>query len=108
MIVKKYDLYDFKREFEKYDKGNNFSEEAFEELFEYYDNSGEIYELDVIQICSFWTEYESLEDFAKFYMKESELKGINKTERESAILDELNNKTCFSWLSNGKVLIQNY
>jgi hypothetical protein len=108
MIIKSFDLYDFKREFERYNRGNNFSDEALEELYNYYDNLGEPYELDIIEICCNWTEYENLEEYAKEYMNESDFEGMDDDEKEEIILDNLDNNTYFTRLYNGSILIQNY
>lgn len=107
MIIKSFDLYDFRREFERYDRGDRFSDEAIEELYNYYDDLGEPYELDVIEICCNWTEYENLEEYAREYMDESDFEGMDD-EKEETILDNLDNNTYFIRLSNGSVLIQNY
>lgn len=108
MIIKSFDLYDFKREFERYGRSNNFSDEAMEELYNYYDDLDEPYELDVIGICCNWTEYESLEEYAKEYMDESDFEGMDDDEKEEAILDNLDNNTYFTRFYSGSVLIQNY
>lgn len=108
MIVKTFDLYDFKREFERYDRGDNFSDEAMEELFNYYDDWGEPYELDVIEICCNWTEFENLEEYVSQYMNESDFEEWGEDLREDVILAELDNNTFFARLSNGHLLIQNY
>lgn len=109
MIVRAFDLYDFKDEFERYDRGDNFSDEALEELYNYYDDLGEPYELDVIEICCNWTEYENLEEYAKEYMNESGFEGIeDDDEKEEIITDNLENNTYFIRLNNGSILIQNY
>lgn len=108
MIIKSFDLYDFKREFERYDRGNNFSDEALEELYNYYDDLNEPYELDVIEICCNWTEYESLEEYAKEYMDESDFEGMDEDEKEEIILDNLDNNTYFTRLSDDSILIQDY
>ena len=108
MIVKTFDLYDFIREFERYDRSDRFSDEAMEELFNYYDDLGEPYELDVIEICYNWTEFESLEEYAKAYMNESDFEGMDDDEKEETIVDNLNNNTYFTRLNNGGLLIQNY
>lgn len=108
MIVKTIDLYDFRREFERYDRGDRFSDEALEELFNYYDDLGEPYELDVIEICCNWTEFEGLEEYASQYMDESDFEGMDDEEREKRILDELDKNTFFFELSNGNILMQDY
>lgn len=108
MIIKSFDLYDFRREFERYDRGNNFSDEGLEELFDYYDSFPEPYELDVIEICCNWTEYETLEDFAKAYMDESDFEGLEEYEKKDLIFEELDNNTYYIKLYTGGILIQNY
>ena len=109
MIIKSFDLYDFRREFERYDRADRFSDEALEDLYNYYDDWGEPYELDVIEICCNWTEYENLEEYAKEYMNESDFEGIeDDDEREEIIIDNLNDNTYFTRLNNGGLLIQNY
>lgn len=108
MIVKTFDLYGFKREFENYYRGNVFSDEALEELFNYYDDFGEPYELDVIDICCNWTEYESLDDYANDYMDENDLEGLDDDERDDAIWNYLDSRTYFVRLGNGNILIINH
>lgn len=107
MIVKKIDLYDFKVEFEKYDRGDRFSDEALEDLFNYYDDV-DIFELDVIAICLEWTEYESLKEYADAYMNAEDLDGLGEEEKTEVILEHLNSNTYFTQFSNGHVLVQNF
>lgn len=107
MIIKQFGLYNFKREFERYNREDNFSDEALNELFDYYDSFSEPYELDVIEICCNWTEYETLEDFVKDYMDESDFEGLDEYEKENLIFEELANNTHYIKLSAG-ILIQNY
>ena len=60
---------DFIRAFEQAGREDQFSREALERLFEYYnDDSAEDMELDVIAICCDWTE-ESAEDALESYDK---------------------------------------
>ena len=96
-----------KIEFEKYDRGDRFSDEALEDLFNYYDDV-DIFELDVIAICSEWTEYENLKDYANTYMNAEDLDGLDEKEATEVILEHLNNNTYFTQLSNGHVLVQDY
>lgn len=108
MIIKQFDLYDFRREFERYDRGNNFSDEALEELFDYYDEWGEPYELDVIEICCNWTELESFDAFAENYGYTEEVEGMEEEEKEDFLTDILNNNTCYYLLNNGGILMRDY
>ena len=52
--------FDFHKAFEDYDRQNNFSYEALDLLFDYFErleeDTGEPYELDVIGICCDYTE----------------------------------------------------
>tara|TARA_R100001510_G_C7630608_1_gene189519 strand:- start:518 stop:817 length:300 start_codon:yes stop_codon:yes gene_type:complete len=54
---------DFIQAFKNMGRDENFSHEALQELFAYYeqyeDSTGETVELDVIAICCDWTEYEN-------------------------------------------------
>ena len=45
----------------------NFTEEAVEELFNYYDEL-ENYELDVIGICCEWTQYDDIDEVREAYL----------------------------------------
>ena len=109
MIVKTIDLYDFKKEFGDYSRGDHFSEEAQEFLFDYYDDFCDNVELDVIGICCAWTEYEDLDDYAKEYMCESDFDGLEEWEYTRAILKHVEeNAPCYFNLSNGGILFMNY
>ena len=59
-IVTTLDQQDFVNEFDKYNRSENFSIEAREALFDYYDDfsekTGEDFEMDVISICCDWSE----------------------------------------------------
>ena len=51
----------FVNQFEAYGRADQFSYEALEALFEYYDEI-EDFELDVIAICCDWSKYEDMEE----------------------------------------------
>ncbi len=63
MIYKEINFCAFEDEFKGTLYENNFSYEALEELFNYYDNLDENYELDVTEIAGDWTEWDSLADY---------------------------------------------
>lgn len=67
---------------------NNFSYEALDALFDYYENleesTGDRIELDVIAICCDWTEYESIEEFQKDYGDDYE--DIDAIEEQTTVL----------------------
>ena len=109
MIVKTYDFMDFVEEFEAYDRGNCFSDEALEELFNYYDDLGMNFEMDAIGICCDWTEYSDLDDYANDYMKESDFEEFEESEYIDAIWSHIKkNAPYYFKLSNGGVLFMNY
>jgi len=66
-LKKTIDLYEFRKEFEDYDRADNFSYAALDALYDYFeeleDDTGEQIELDVIGICCDYTEYASLQEF---------------------------------------------
>ena len=68
--------YQFVQAFTDCWRENQFSREALKELFEYIeeyeDSTGEEIELDVIELCCEFTEYEDLEDFQSTYGTEYE------------------------------------
>lgn len=71
-MYKTIDKYDFVQAFDDYNRGDNFSAEAREALFDYFESyeedTGEQVELDVIEICCEWSEYDSLEELVDEYM----------------------------------------
>lgn len=68
--------YEFSDAFEKMGRGNNFSYEGRDALFDwleqYEEETGEEIELDIITLCCDFTEYENLEEFNKNYGKDCE------------------------------------
>lgn len=89
-------------------RGNQFSYDALECLFEYYDelsiSGGEPWELDVIEVCSDWTE-STPERFLKYY-------GIDLEEGEEpyqkAIKKLDSSSITYYALKNGSILYMNY
>ena len=67
MFVKKVEFNDFLQEFKKYGREGQFSQEGKKALFEFLEqlseDTGQDIELDIINICCNFTEYDSLEDF---------------------------------------------
>ena len=78
----------FVRQFEAYGRADQFSYEALEALFEYYDELEDC-ELDVIAICCDWTEYEDMEEAINNYWDyDKELDERLPEECQSDYLDE--------------------
>lgn len=67
---------EFREEFGDYGRGDQFSYEGlealYEELMEFEEASGEEMELDVIAICCEFTEYDDIEEFRSNYGEEFE------------------------------------
>lgn len=56
MLYKSLNFDRFRDEFIRLDRGNQFSYEGLQELFDYYENFDEPVEFDVIGICCDWCE----------------------------------------------------
>lgn len=69
-MIKTINFYEFERAF-KERRADNFSYEGLRALFDYLENleeqTGEPLELDVIALCSDFSEYENLNEFGLFY-----------------------------------------
>ena len=78
---------------------DQFSYEGLTALFEHLEelekDQGEEYELDIIELCCEYTEYESFEEFAKDY-----------SDYES--LDELERDQCIIKIDDERFIIQNF
>lgn len=83
---------EFMDEFHHAGRGDQFSFEALERLFDYYDEL-DGYELDVIAICCEWTEYRTVEEACEELGMEDE--------------DELNDSYPVIELLSGGVLVRN-
>jgi hypothetical protein len=87
-------LYDFRNEFSRSSRSNNFSYEGLEALYNYLtdleDDIGEEIEFDLIEICCDYTEYESFEDIQKDYNVED--------------MEELENNTTVIKFDNGFII----
>ena len=73
--------YQFHRAFERMDRGDQFSYEGLNALFDYLeqyeDDTGEQVELDVIGLCCDYMEYESIEEFNRDYDLDQEIKFLD-------------------------------
>ena len=71
MLVNRVSFNDFLEEFEKYGREDNFSYQGKKALYEYLnelgEDIGEPIELDIIGICSDFSEYENLKELNKDY-----------------------------------------
>lgn len=71
MTFKTLDIYDFRRAFADYGRGDQFSYEGLGALFDWLDelaeDTGTPYELDVIALCCEFTEYSDLSEIQANY-----------------------------------------
>ena len=75
-MIKRIGLNEFREEFNKMGRDNQFSYEGMEELFNYLEyfeeENEEVYELDVIELCTNFAEYNTLEEFNEDYGEDYE------------------------------------
>ena len=60
-------LDEFRTAFHRMGRGDNFSYEGLEEIYNYYEENYPDFEMDVIGICCEWTEHDSKEELLKYY-----------------------------------------
>lgn len=97
---------DFVEAFASHERADQFSMEALEALFEFFeeleDETGELVELDVIAICCDFTEYDSPQDCAEDMFLDVEGMG------DADIISLLQEHTIVIPLKSGGIVIQNY
>ncbi len=94
-------FYDFSNAFHKAGRGNQFTYDGLKALFEfleeYEEGTGEEIELDVIDLCCNYTEYESIGEFWLDYDQED-------YPDEESIMDA----TCYYAFGEGSFIIQSF
>jgi hypothetical protein len=100
MIVNYVSKSEFRDEFTKMNRENQFSYKGLNALYdyieEYYQEADKPYELDVIELCCDFTEYDSLEEFNKDYNREYEN------------IDDIVDDTVVIRVDNTSFIIQNF
>ena len=100
MIVNYVSKSDFRDEFTKMNRENQFSYKGLNALYdyldEYYEEADKPYELDVIELCCEYTEYDNLRDFNKDYNREYEN------------IDDIVDDTMVIKVDNTSFIIQNF
>ena len=100
MIVNYVSKSEFRDEFTKMNRDNQFSYKGLNALYdyieEYYEEADKPYELDVIELCCDFTEYDSLEEFNKDYNREYEN------------IDDIVDDTVLIRVDNTSFIIQNF
>jgi hypothetical protein len=92
-MIQTINLYDFRDAFKRYGRGEQFSYEGLELIFdyieEYEDSTGEQVELDVVALCCEWCE-QSPEDIAIAYNLEI---GVSEENTLQTVLEYLHDET---------------
>ncbi len=105
MIYKQINKYEMIDAFRRYGRlkttHGNFTEEAIEELFEYYDEL-ENYELDVIGICCEWTQYMG----GIYEVRDAYLLNSSITQEET--IEYLNDNTYHIVLDDDSILVRDF
>lgn len=109
MIITTVDKSDFRAAFHAYGRADQFSYAALGVLYEYYDelsnDLGEPIELDVVAICSEWSEYDSAVE-ALNDIEAPEYAADNDEEDDARAY--LEDKTTVLDVRGGGVLVMNY
>lgn len=96
MIYQELNVYEFRDAFNKMGRGDQFSYDALSAIYEYLNDIGEDYGLDVIAICCDFTEYESIEAFTEDY------------NGDHSSWDEVAQETLVLKLENDGAVVQQY
>lgn len=100
MTFKTLDIYDFRRAFADYGRGDQFSYEGLGALFDWLDelaeDTGTPYELDVISLCCEFTEYKNFEEIYDNYSN-TEIENIEDLRDHTSVIE-----------FNGGIIIQDF
>ena len=96
MIYQEINVYEFRDAFFKMGRGEQFSYAALSALYDYFEDIGGHYELDVVAICCDFSEYENFERFLEDYGLECES------------WDDVEGETLVLRLENGGAVIQDF
>ena len=100
MTFKTLDIYDFRRAFTDYGRGDQFSYEGLGALFDWLDelaeDTGTPYELDVISLCCEFTEYKNFEEIYDNYSN-TEIENIEDLRDHTSVIE-----------FNGGIIIQDF
>lgn len=110
-MFKRVDFYEFRDDFKDI-RPDNFSNEGLSALYDYLtdweEEIGEESELDVIAICSDFSEYNSVEEAYEDLIGNYEELGEDDEEREEEALSELESRTTVIPMDNGGIIIQRF
>jgi hypothetical protein len=92
----------FRDQFERYGRGNQFSDEALGLLFDYFEDIDPDMELDVIAICCEYAE-SSLSEVAASY--NIDIEGLEGEARIEAVVEHLENHTSIVGMVNDETVV---
>jgi hypothetical protein len=106
--INKYEMIDAFRQYGRLktsETHGNFTEEAVEELFHYYDEHFELsqYELDVVGICCEWTQYDNIDE-----VKETYLDTTHETYDSDDVFEYLEVNTYHIVLDDDSILVRDF
>jgi hypothetical protein len=105
------DYYDFVDEFNRYDRGEQFSRDGLNQLFNYMEEVNSEYDLDVIALCCDFSQCSLREFLDAFPSVEEELEPIRDSEEiREAISNYIEkNGFWFAFVENGQeVIFENF
>lgn len=102
---------DFRNAFRDCGRQDQFSYDALNALFEYYEEMSESddleFDLDVIAICCDWCEYDDVLEAARAYEPEG-WKAMIQDDANASALEYLQDRTLALEIKGGSVLIANF
>ena len=90
-------IYDFRKEFEDFNRYDKFSYDGYEALFDYLEDVNEDYEIDVIELCCDFEEFQNFEEYKSEYKNE-----------DISSIEELEKYTIVIKIDDESFIIQNY
>ena len=106
------DIRGFHRAFEDHGRGDQFSSDALNALFEYFEEfeslTGEEIELDVIAICGDWVEYDSAIEAATELTDWEPDEDEDEDANETYALEYLCDRANVLGTRSGSILVQNF
>jgi hypothetical protein len=100
LVAPMYNGDELRHEFQSFGRGEQFSRQGFDALYEYLsdlsEDIGRDIQLDVIALCCEWSEYDSIE------------KACDQYSDDIQTLDDLNDHTLLLFLDNGGLMVRDF
>lgn len=105
-MIKTISIYDFREAFKAADRGEQFSYDGLEVIFDYIESyesdTGEQIELDVIALCCEWAE-DDYKSVAEQY--DIDIEYLDVADAVKAVVDALNELTAYADYVNGTDIV---